>query len=66
MTRAETDAEQEPTTGHGWCSWHNGMSRTIRLIQVQEEGSGPGGSLFACAPCRKIHDLVPLADLPDE
>lgn len=58
------DAEQEPATGHGWCHWHNGVSDTLRLVQVVEQGSGIGGSLFACAPCRKVHGLTPLADRP--
>lgn len=65
MTHADAaDAEQEPTTGYAWCSWHNGYSRTARLVRAVEQGSGPGVSMFACAPCRKAHRLAPLADQP--
>lgn len=53
----------EPTA-FGWCAWHQGDARGVRLIAVQEQGSGPGGSLFACRPCRQAYDLVPLADQP--
>lgn len=52
------------TTGYGWCAWHQGNARGVRLISVQEQGSGPGGALFACRPCRHAYDLVPLADQP--
>lgn len=48
----------------GWCAWHQGHARGVRLIQVHEQGPGPGGSLFACRPCRESYDLVPFADRP--
>lgn len=48
----------------GWCAWHQGHTRGVRLIQVHEQGSGPGGGSFACRPCREAYDLVPLADQP--
>lgn len=51
-------------TAFGWCSWHEGNASGIRLIQVQEQGSGPGGGTFACEPCRERHGLVPFADRP--
>lgn len=47
-----------------WCSWHRNYSSTARLIQIHEAGTGPGGGLFACAPCREIYGLVPVADQP--
>ncbi len=50
------------SSGYGWCAWHKGHARGVRLIQVQEQGSGSGGSCFACGPCREKHGLVPLAD----
>lgn len=56
---------QQPSS-FGYCSWHQGYSRGIRLIQVEEAGSGPGtfGSRFACHSCRTAYDLVPFADQP--
>lgn len=51
-----------PSTGYGWCAWHQGDARGVRLIQVHEQGSGSGGNCFACGPCREAYDLVPLAD----
>lgn len=53
-------------TGYGWCAWHQGRARGVRLIQVIEQGSGPGtaGNHFACLSCRQAYDLVPLADRP--
>lgn len=50
--------------GFAYCAWHQGYARGARLIRVHEQGSGPGGGLFACPPCRQEHDLVPLADQP--
>ncbi|MDX2521391.1 hypothetical protein PV355_40690 [Streptomyces stelliscabiei] len=47
---------EEPRT-IAYCSWHNGLSDTARLVQV-----GEAGKLFACERCRIAHDLVPLAD----
>ncbi|MCT9084114.1 hypothetical protein [Streptomyces fulvoviolaceus] len=48
--------------GYGWCAWHQNYARGVRLIRVFEQGSGSGGSLFACPGCRDVYDLVPLAD----
>lgn len=45
-----------------WCSWHGAHSTGARLIHIVEQGSGPGASLYACAPCRDKHGLVPFAD----
>lgn len=54
----------EPTAS-AWCAWHQAHARGVRLIAVQEQGSGPGGgNLFACHPCRQAYDLAPLADQP--
>lgn len=49
---------------YGYCNWHHGYSEGIRLINVQEQGSGPGGVQFACAPCSQKYRLVPFADRP--
>ncbi|MFD9444931.1 hypothetical protein [Streptomyces sp. NPDC060001] len=53
-------------TAHGYCSWHRGYARAVRLIRVEEAGSGPNahGCQYACFSCREAYDLVPLADLP--
>lgn len=52
--------DNSPRYGH--CHWHNGQARGVRLIEVIEQGSGPGHGLNACPPCRGLHGLVPLAD----
>ncbi|MEV6174863.1 hypothetical protein AB0L99_42495 [Streptomyces sp. NPDC051954] len=53
-------------TGYGYCAWHKKFSAGVRLIQIDDAGSGPSrvGSLYACGPCRESHHLVPLADRP--
>ncbi|MFE6482385.1 hypothetical protein ACFVGN_05520 [Streptomyces sp. NPDC057757] len=49
----------------GYCAWHQGHSRGVRLVQVTDQGSTfGGGGLFACRPCREAFDLAPLADQP--
>lgn len=60
-TQPETE---DDTPTYGWCAWHEGHARGVRLVGVHEQGSGPGGNLFACRPCREAYDLVPLADQP--
>ncbi|MFD7370416.1 hypothetical protein [Streptomyces mirabilis] len=63
-----TQTEGTPNTpsAFGYCAWHKGHSRGVRLVRVHEQGSGPGtaGSMFACHPCQIAHGLVPLADRP--
>ncbi|UXY28568.1 hypothetical protein [Streptomyces sp. HUAS TT20] len=53
-------------TGYGWCAWHQGHARGVRLINVTDQGSGAAtaGKRFACRSCREAYDLVPLADRP--
>jgi hypothetical protein len=64
-TEGGGDARQgEQTSSFGYCSWHSGYSRGVRLISVQEQGSGPGGGQFACHSCRQAYDLAPFADQP--
>jgi hypothetical protein len=55
----------EPRT-IAYCNWHRGLSDTARLVRVPaDQGSGRGApGLFACAPCREQHGLVPLEDRP--
>lgn len=62
------NTQSQPNTGdstaYGWCAWHQSYARGVRLIDVHEQGSGPGGNLFACHSCRVAYSLVPLADRP--
>lgn len=59
------DSRRTPQiSSFGYCSWHEGHARGVRLIRVHEEGSGPGGGAFACHSCRMAYDLVPFADQP--
>lgn len=55
---------QATPTSWAWCAWHRGMSNTARLVRIIEQSSGPGAGLFACASCREVNDLVPVADQP--
>ncbi|GHA95660.1 hypothetical protein GCM10010330_57310 [Streptomyces tendae] len=48
----------------GWCAWHKDIADGVRVIQVDEQGSGPGGVRRACQPCINKHDLVPFAERP--
>lgn len=65
MGENRTPAPQ-PTTAYGYCAWHQGHARGVRLVRIFDVGSGPGtsGNLFACRPCREAYDLTPLADRP--
>ncbi|MCX4973157.1 hypothetical protein OG246_09585 [Streptomyces sp. NBC_00620] len=62
----QTAGTANSPTGYGWCAWHQGFARGVRLIDVIEHSSGPGtaGRHFACRPCRESYGLVPLADRP--
>lgn len=46
----------------GWCHWCQNAADNVRVIQVDEQGSGRGGVRYACGPCREEHHLVPLAE----
>lgn len=48
--------------GTGWCHWHKGPSWTAVLIEIVEQGSGPGAALYACAPCREQRRLIPYGE----
>lgn len=58
-----TATEGNPTT-YGFCSWHQRFADGVRLIDVIEQGSGSGGTAYACRPCISLHRLVPFADRP--
>lgn len=49
-----------------YCHYHKGASGTAVAVKAIESGSGPGGFLFACAPCREQRGLTPLAEQTDE
>jgi hypothetical protein len=53
-----------PAADETWCHWHRGYTDTGRLINVEEQGSGPGGHVYACAPCRTKHRLTLWASRP--
>lgn len=57
-----TQAEPSPTTPGRWCHWHKGPSQTAVAVQSVESASGPGYTLYACAPCREQRRLTPLAE----
>ncbi|MFW3474480.1 hypothetical protein ACN24M_24755 [Streptomyces microflavus] len=57
-TTDPTPATAERT--FGWCHWHEGPSETALMVQIIEQGSGPGAGLYACAPCREQRRLTPL------
>lgn len=59
---AEPTQTADTPVGYGWCAWHENYARGVRLIRAFEQGSGSGGSLFACPTCRDVYDLVPLAE----
>ncbi|NEB75977.1 hypothetical protein G3I40_12205 [Streptomyces sp. SID14478] len=46
------------------CAWCKRYGDDARLIRVIEAASGPGASLFGCAPCRERFSLAPLTDRP--
>ncbi|MGW3152382.1 hypothetical protein ACWDG1_49070 [Streptomyces sp. NPDC001177] len=56
----------ETPTGYGWCAWHKDFSSGVRVIQIHEQGSGPGTGRnpLACGPYREAHGLLPLSDQP--
>ncbi len=62
-TRTPVPAAHAPTS-YGHCSWHQGSAEGVRLIDVHEQGSGSGGSLFACPPCMVAYSLTAFADRP--
>ena len=59
----DTTVSDTPTA-YGWCHWHQGHARGVRLVRAVEQGSGVGANFFACPTCLTTYDLTPLADLP--
>ena len=60
--RTDLPPTSTESPSYGWCDWHKGPSGTAVLVQVIEQSSGPGGGLYACAPCREQRGLVPFTD----
>ncbi|MFE4051252.1 hypothetical protein [Streptomyces sp. YIM B13518] len=63
-TTQDTTSGEDVPQGYGYCSWHNRFAGDVRLIDVVEQGTGPGHVHYACAPCRREHNLIPYADRP--
>ncbi|MFJ6073723.1 hypothetical protein ACIQFU_23250 [Streptomyces sp. NPDC093065] len=58
-----TDAPPDTGSGLrtiGWCSWHQDAADDVRIVQVDEQGSGRSPVQYACGPCRKRHGLKTL------
>ena len=62
MSEPTQASTPETRTSYAWCSWHQGISGTARLVHTVERMSGPTIGLFACADCRTVYRLTPLAD----
>ncbi|MDQ1037287.1 hypothetical protein QFZ75_003703 [Streptomyces sp. V3I8] len=62
--RTEPGGSPTSPIAYGYCAWHKGHCRGVRLILVLEAPAGPGtaGNLFACHDCQMKHGLIPLAD----
>ena len=45
-----------------WCTWHSDYAEGVELVRIIETGTGPGGMLYACPPCRTEHGLTPLVE----
>lgn len=60
-TRAPAPADR-PAARPGYCSWHQGHDRAVRLVRVTaDQGSGSSTpDLYACASCCHAYDLTPL------
>lgn len=37
----------------GYCSWCRSGAEDVVLVSVIEQGSGPGGGVYACLPCAR-------------
>jgi hypothetical protein len=59
-TQTEGGADSPP--GYTYCSWHENYSRSAVLVQIIEQGSAFGASLYACAACREQYGLTPVAE----
>jgi hypothetical protein len=60
-THPPQDSDSAPRV-IGWCAWHEDIAEGVRVIQVDEQGSGSGGVRRACPPCIDTHGLVPFTE----
>jgi hypothetical protein len=51
MDEPMRDTPAPTRTQYGYCSWHRRFAHGVRLVQLDDAGSGPAG-----------RSLVPLAD----
>ncbi|WP_255954654.1 hypothetical protein [Streptomyces odontomachi] len=58
----EEQPSRLPVQTFTWCQWHEGYTATGLMVGAIEQGSGPGMSVYACAPCRQEHDLRPWSE----
>ncbi|MGM9380359.1 hypothetical protein [Streptomyces antibioticus] len=58
----QATVQEDTPTPSGWCHWHQGHADGIRLINVIEQGSGPGATQSACPPCISAHGLTLFKD----
>jgi hypothetical protein len=63
-TQHDSPPQTHNQTGWGYCSWHQRFAADVRLINVIEQGSGPGDAHYACPDCRNLHGLTLFADQP--
>ncbi|MFH9413934.1 hypothetical protein [Streptomyces rochei] len=52
----------DPGLRVGRCAWHGEFADTVRVVHIEEQGSGAGGHRLACKPCIAKHDLTPVVD----
>jgi hypothetical protein len=45
-----------------FCDYHHGWQMSA-LVRIVERISGPSLGFYACAPCRSVKDLTPLAEV---
>jgi hypothetical protein len=62
-TTQTTEAGDSPPR-YAYCHWHKGLSSSAVLVQIIEQQSGPGASLYACGPCRVQYRLTPVSEQP--
>lgn len=47
-----------------FCDYHNGWQRSV-LVHIEERQSGASPGFYACAPCRSLKGLKPLAKVEE-
>lgn len=62
MTEPTHTPQRSDSPQTGWCAWHQEFADTVRVIQVDEQGSGSGGVRRACQPCIDKHGLTLFAE----